>query len=335
MILFHGESKNAAFWFAAEEYIMRILRPCEPVIMLWSTDDTIMVGAHQVAEAECDLAYASSAGIEIVRRSSGGGAIFTDKGTVQYTVILPYKEGDDPASVSREWIAAPVIAALDSYSAPASHEGRNDIIIDGKKVSGLAQYISGGYICSHCSILFRTDLEKLTSCLSTDRSKFTTKAITSVRARVANISDYIAEHDISRFCDALVLYAARPGTSLRYEPPQKRAYSITETAQIESIMRDKYLNPEWTFGREPAFTFTNAKRFPGGHIEVFLDVKGGVIQNARINGDFLALLSVSEIETKLMGVPHRAEALAEALRPIDVKAYLGSLDSNDLLEVLL
>ena len=328
MILFDNESTSAAFWFAAEEYILKVLRPDEPVLMLWNTDDTIMIGANQIAEAECDTTYARSSEIEVVRRSSGGGAIFTDRGTLQYTVILPCVEGDDPALTVRAWLAEPIIAALGRYGVSASLEGRNDVVIEGKKISGMAQYIREGYVCSHCSLLFSTDLEKLTRSLSVDREKFKTKAIASTRARVANISDHIDEKDLQSFRNALI-------TSATQKVSSRAGFSEAESAAIAEIMREKYLNPEWTYGREPAFTFTNAKRFPGGRIEAFLDVKGGIIKEARISGDFLSLLPVAELEEKLKGVPHRADALTETLKTIDVQACLGSLGAPELLEVLL
>ena len=329
MILFENDSKNAAFRFAAEEYIMRELRPDEPALMLWSTDDTVMVGANQVIEKECDLSYMESAGIEVVRRSSGGGTIFTDRGTLQITVILPYEGSFDTKAAAREWIADPVISALESCGVSASFEGRNDIKIDGEKISGIAQYVQGGYILSHCSLLYRTDLGKLARCLAADESKFSTKAVASVRMPVANISEYINEEDTEKFFTALSDEYSRKGEM------QSRGFTRDELAGIETLIWEKYLNPEWLFGREPAFTFTNAKRFPGGRIEVFLDVRNGVIRDAGITGDFLSLIPASELAEKLINVQHRADALAEALETIDAGAYLGSLGNAELLEVLL
>ena len=341
MILFEHDSKCAAYWFAAEEYIMKVLRPVEPVLMLWSTEDTIMVGANQVVRAECDVAYARSNGIKIVRRSSGGGAIFTDSGTLQMTVILPYlgwpqdfapNDDEDPhndaidaGTIARDWLASPIINTLAFYGAKAMIEGRNDITIDGKKISGIAQYIKGGYILSHCSLLFHTDLEKLAKCLTADREKFTTKALASVRARVTNVAGFIEESNMKNFCNTLIETSGA----------RRVKFESGAVSAIDTIMREKYLNPDWTFGREPAFTFTNAKRFSGGRVEVFLDVKGGVIKEAHISGDFLSLLPVCELEAKLTGVAHRADALAEMLQTIDVRACLGSLSAAELLEVLL
>jgi len=329
MILFKSESKSAAFYFAAEEYIMRFLRPDEPVLMLWSTGDTIMIGANQIAEAESDSAYAKSEEIEIVRRASGGGTIFTDEGTLQFTIILRHEAESDHRALVHEWLTGPVVETLARYGVSASPEGRNDIVIDGKKISGVAQCVRYGYICSHGSLLFNTDLEKLTRSLTVDRTKFETKAIASVHARVANISGYIEEKDLICFRDALT------DTYKQMKECQTRSFDPEALEQIEKIMGDKFANPEWTYGREPAYTYSNKKRFPGGLIEVFLDIKGGEIRDARINGDFLSLLPVEELEIILKGIPYREDALKEVLGTIDVNAYLGSLDAAELLEVLL
>jgi len=328
MILYYNDSNKAAFWFAAEEYIMREMKPDEPVLMLWSTEDTVMAGANQVIEAECDVDYTQSEGIEVIRRSSGGGAIFTDEGTLQVTVILPY-EDNGPKSVARKWIVDPVVAALAGCGVSAYAKGRNDILIDGKKVSGIAQYISDGYICSHCSLLLQTDLTKLAKSLTTDRAKFTTKAVPSEGSSVANIIEYIPGKDIQSFFSALAKSYGRE------EEIENCAFDDDEIDQIETIMWDKYLDPGWLFGREPAFTFTNKKTFPGGTIEVFLDVKGGIINEAKITGDFLALLPISELEQKLVGTAHRADSLSEVLDAVNLKLYLGKIKASDFLEVLL
>ena len=235
---------------------------------------------------------------------------------------------NDHKAIAKEWIARPVIDTLAGYGVSAALKGRNDIVIDGRKISGLAQYIKDGYICSHCSLLFRTDLEKLERCLTVDKSKYTTKAITSVRSRVANISDHITGQDMQSFRKTFLASANQQGVSCMN-------FSEDESEVIAAIMRDKYLNPEWTYGREPAFTFTKRKRFPGGLLEVFLDVKGGVIREARIKGDFLSLIPVAGLEAGLEGVPHREEVLTETLKAIDVNSYLGSLGSSELLETLI
>ena len=349
MIYFEYDQPKAASFFAAEEYVMQTIQPSEAALLLWRIDDTVVIGANQIAKAECDLAYAKAAGITIARRPSGGGAIFADRGTLEYTIILPYgesapaveqnhrlsksedvtaKASADPKSFVQDWLAGPVIETIARFGAKASLEGRNDILIDGKKVSGVSQYVRNGYICSHGTLLFDADMEKLARVLTVDREKIETKAIASVRSRVTNISDHIGEKGFERFREVLIeCYGAKGGLS-------RRKFEPGELARIDEITRGRYDTPEWNFGREPAFTFTNRKRFPGGTIEVFLDIKGGEIRDARIAGDFLALRPVAELEEALRGTPHREDAVLEALRMTDVSACLGSLGEQELLGVL-
>jgi lipoate-protein ligase A len=338
-----------------------------------------MIGANQIVKAEIDEAYANEAGICIVRRPSGGGAIFTDEGTLQYTVILPYDEKSpynkklpfdersqhdnksqhdekslcdgkptydekqteaDPKACMREWLAEPLIETLAKLGVRASLEGRNDVTIDGKKISGLAQHVKSGYICSHGSLLFNTDLEKLARVLTVDKEKITSKAIASVNARVTKISEHIditkyttettgsaCEKDLQVFRESFVESYCQ-----RYN---RKEFTKTQLEKIKEIMQERYCSDSWTYGREPAFTYTNKKRFPGGQVEVFLDIKGNVIRSAVIKGDFLALRPVSEIEEGLAGTPHKEEALREALHSLDIKRILGSITEDELLITLI
>jgi len=331
MILFESDRTDAAFYLAAEEYIMRDIKPEVPALILWIIDDTVVIGANQVVKAEVDEAYAAGAGIAIARRPSGGGAIFADKGGIQFTVILPYDEGGinpDPGAHMREWLAEPLIETIGGFGVKASLVGRNDVSIDGKKVSGLSQFVKYGYICSHGTLIFSTDMEKLARVLTVDSEKIASKAVASVRKRVTSISEHIPVKDVRVFREALIESYGKN------EAVSRRGFTADELARIEKIRLGKYGSPEWIYGHEPAFTYTSGKRFPGGRIDAFLDVKGGVIQNAVIRGDFLALKPVAEIEEGLAGVPHREEALREALRGLGVKSVLGSLTEDELLEVL-
>ena len=335
MILFENDSRSAAFFFAAEEYIMCVLKPQVPALMLWITNDVVMLGVNQIAKAECDLAYASEAGIEVVRRPSGGGTIFTDCGTLQYTVIVPYSDKTDVKDVVRDWLVEPLTHTLTNYGITSSYEGRNDVVIDGRKISGTAQHIREGYICSHGSLLFNTNLERLARVLTVDREKIQTKAVASVSARVTKIIDHISAE--KRGASPAALHEFKEAFIESYgekNPVLRRSFTPEELREIEKTKSARYASSEWTFGRDPAFTFTNKKRFPGGGLEVFLDVKGGVIQSVKITGDFLALRPIEEIEKSLNGVPHKEESLAAALRSFDVSAVLGSITNEELLSVL-
>jgi lipoate-protein ligase A len=324
LLYIEPESVDAAFHFAAEEYCMRRFYD-EPVWMLWQADKCAMLGSNQIANAEIDLRAAEREGVRIVRRASGGGTIFADLGTLLYTVILPYN-GDDVKRLERLFVAGPVVRALNEMGIDAQAEGRNDISVKGKKISGLAQYLSRNRLCTHGSLLYDTDLDALSRILRPDEEKIRSKALRSARGRVANIASYME----------------RPGSihafwsDLRqkiFVAHDMQEYKLTEPdiAEIQDIRSKKYASPDWTFGRAPRFSFHNRKRFPLGGVEVFLDVKEGIVETCEIRGDFLGVAPIRALEERLEARPYRLEALKEALECVDLSPLLGGITKEQLL----
>jgi lipoate-protein ligase A len=330
------------------------MKPASPALMLWRTDRTVMIGANQIAEIEADLPYAAASGIAVVRRSSGGGAIYTDPGTLLYTIILPFTERTDTKAVIADYLAGPAIEALGRMGVAASLEGRNDILVGGKKISGIAQYIRHGYLCSHGSLLYDADLAELARVLTADDEKIVSKALRSIKSRVTNIAwrlpgaDESPEGASGRAVPGaeearLGGIPARPDI-LAFRDKLRESwdgafglepYKFTEDdlASIDRIRTEKYASDAWTFGRAPRYSYHASKRFPGGGVAVFADVKGGVIERVKITGDFLALRPVSDLEEKFVGAPFRAEELADVVTESDVIGALGSVTKDELLSV--
>jgi lipoate-protein ligase A len=326
---------DCAFHFAAEEFVMERLKPDEPVLMLWRTDMTAMIGANQIAETEADLRYAKARGIAVVRRSSGGGAIYTDPGVLLYTIILPFTDETDTKAVIADYLAGPAIEALRRMGVAASLEGRNDILVEGKKISGIAQYVRHGYLCSHGSLLFNADLAELARVLTADDEKIVSKALRSVRSRVTNIAEHLPgglPADISASDTLTFMKNLRESWRDEFGLTE---YEFTEDdeREIRKIREGKYASKEWTRGRTPKYSYRNSKRFPGGGVKVFVGVKGGAIEDIRITGDFLSLRPVADIEQKLIGVPFDAKALAGAISGDDVSLALGSITKDELLSL--
>jgi lipoate-protein ligase A len=348
---------DCAFHFAAEEFVMERIKPDSPVLMLWRTDMTVMIGANQVAETEADLLYAKVRGISVVRRSSGGGAIYTDPGVLLYTIILPFTDETDTKAVIADYLANPVIEALWRMGVTASLEGRNDILVEGRKISGIAQYIRKGYLCSHGSLLFNANLAELARVLTADDEKIVSKALRSVRSRVTNIAEHLpadrpagtpasgADHPAGTPAAGANRPAGTPAADILAFMKNLREswrdrfglteYEFTESdvSAIEKIREGKYASKEWTLGRAPRYSYRNSKRFPGGGVKVFAEVRGGVIEDMRITGDFLSLRPVAVLEEKFIGVPFNAEALAGAVSENDVRRALGSITKEELLSV--
>jgi lipoate-protein ligase A len=339
MIYIEPKSTDCAFHFSAEEYVMEMMKPKEPVLMLWRTERTVMIGANQIAEAEADLAYAKERGVAVVRRSSGGGAIYTDPGVLLYTIILPFTDSTDTKTVISDYLAGPATEALRRMGISASLEGRNDIIVGDKKISGIAQYIRHGYLCSHGSLLFDADLTELSRVLTADDEKIAAKALRSVRSRVTNIAEHLPEEKRAggigngALTDVLTFMK---GLRERWDAEfglTEYHLSAEDIAAIEDIRMKKYASWKWTFGHAPRYSYRNSKRFPGGGVEVFAEVKGGVIERIKMAGDFLALRPLSDIEDKLEGVPFQSEAIDAAISERDVRTALGSVTKAELMSV--
>jgi lipoate-protein ligase A len=210
-------------------------------------------------------------------------------------------------------------------------EGRNDITAEGRKFSGLAQYAVKNKLCSHGSLLYNSDLDMLARLLNPDPEKIISKAVSSVKSRVVNISKYF-NPKIST--DE---FLARLKSNLFEETETKTEnYEFTEhdIKQINIIRSEKYANPDWTNGASPKFSFHGAKRFPAGKIEVFLDVERGIIKPCKIFGDFLGIYPVESLEEKLINQPHEFGILSDILAKTDLRFYFGGIKPEELLECL-
>jgi len=297
--------------------------------MIWQADNTAMLGSYQVAQAEISIPYAKEAGIHVVRRQSGGGTIFTDMGTLLYTLILP-QTGEDTREILRETFAGPMVRALNKLGIPAKLEGRNDLLVDGKKVCGIAQFVRNGRVCTHGSLLFDTDLDMLARVLQVDPEKIQSKAIASVRSRVTNMREHMPRPVSTGEFWALL------EEQLAEEWPGMKPCTLTEADRraIEGIYAEKFGNPAWTEGRTPRFTFRNSCRFPAGKVEVFLDIAKGTITECSICGDFLGTIPIRGLEEALENVAFQPESVAAALADIDATPYLGEITKDQLLSCL-
>ena len=326
MVYIENASKDAAFHFSVEEYVVRHFPWNEPVMMIWQAHNCAMLGSNQIAEAELDMSYAEQEGLQIVRRSSGGGTIFTDAGTFLYTMILPCTDENSPEAV-RRIVAGPIVRALNDMGVPAKIEGRNDIHVgEKKKIGGMAQYVRHGRICTHGSLLYDEDLEKLTRAIRADDEKIRSKALKSVRSRVTNIKEYMPqEYSTQEFLEILKqkLFCNR----------QIREHILTkeELAEIDRIYQDRYSNPAWTIGRAPKFSLHNSKLFEGGRLDVYFEVDKGIVLSCSIHGDFLGIASMRDLEEVFVGKPFKTQAFEEATAGVPIQHYLGGITKDEFL----
>ncbi|AIS51450.1 lipoate-protein ligase LplJ [Thermoanaerobacter kivui] len=325
MLYIYNKNTNPYFNLAAEEYILKEFK--DECFMLWRNGPSIIVGKNQNTLAEINLDYVREHKIPIVRRLSGGGAVFHDLGNLNFTFIV----NDDVSSFSDfRRFTQPIIDVLRKLSVNAEFSGRNDLTIDGKKFSGNAQYYYKNRILHHGTLLFSSSITDLSAALKVRPIKFEDKGVKSVSKRVTNISEHLKEPiTIEQFIDLIMNH-------IREQSGGNELYEFTQedVEKIEKLVREKYSTWEWNFGTSPDYSFKNEKKFAGGTVEVNLNVEKGIIKDIKIYGDFFGKYDVSELENLLKGVKHSEEEIRKVLSNIDINDYFASITVDNLIEVM-
>lgn len=327
MIYLETNSLDPTFNLALEEAAQEWDQP-EDIMMLWQNQNAIIVGRYQNSEKEVNFDAANQIGAKVVRRSSGGGTVYHDMGNLNYTFIRPI---DYTKKLDMSLLSKPMEEALNYMGIPALAQGRNDITLEGKKISGTAQRIHNKRLMHHGTLLFDTDLDVLQSVLNVNPSKIISKGISSVRSRVTNIREHVSPRefpDMQTFWKRLVDAFSKEGPLTRVEVPAHlldRARFLQET---------KYSTWEWNFGHAPAFEYHETKRFPGGNLEVDLNVENGRISACRICGDFMGLVELDDLQQSLIGVKYDPASVLEVLSGQDLSLYLGSITAQEVVECM-
>ena len=313
------------FNLAAEEYVLKNFT--EDCFMLWRNAPSVIVGRHQNTLAEINPDYVKQNKIKIVRRLSGGGAVFHDLGNINFTFVENVRNNQP---INFQKYTQPIIAVLRSLNIDARFEGRNDLVIGGKKFSGNAEHVFCGRVLHHGTLLYASELADLSGALNVNSTKFTDKAVKSVRSRVTNISSHLKEPlEPETFRTMLLDYMID-------NYPDCRLYSYTDAdiAAISTLRDEKYTTWEWNFGQSPDYNMVNNLRTGGGLLEVHLDVQNGIINHVRIFGDFFHIGDMTELEQSLAGTPHNEINIRRKLAQTHLSDYLVNISADELLHVL-
>ena len=325
MIFFVSKSSDPYFNLALEEIFLREYE--DEVFMLWQNDNTIVVGKNQNTLSEINSDYVKKMGIRVVRRITGGGAVYHDMGNINFTYITK-QDGEWEADFSR--FAKPIVSALRKIGLDAEVSGRNDILISGRKISGNAQTVIDGRILHHGTLLFNTDVSVLSSALVPDPEKIRSKGIKSVSSRIANISELLGREvtaeEISNLivCEVKTHYGAK-----------EYFLSDEEINRAEKLADEKYRTWDWNYGYSPKYSFEKKKYFAGGCVKVLLDVSEGRITSVKFFGDFFGISDIGEIEEALRGTFHRKEDIKEILSKFNLNNYFGKISVDEITEVFL
>jgi lipoate-protein ligase A len=317
---------NPYFNLATEEYLLKQFD--EDIFMLWRDEPCIVVGQNQNTLSEINLDYVREHSIPVVRRLSGGGAVFHDLGNLNFTFI---SHDDGKSFTDFKKFTQPILQVLSKLSINAEFTGRNDLTIDGKKFSGNAQYNYKGRVLHHGTLLFSSDIVDISSALKVKPSKFEGKSVKSVASHVTNISEHLKEPlTIVEFREMIMKHIMDTNNC-------SKLYELTEKdiENINTLVHDKYSTWEWNFGNSPKYGFENAVKYPGGNVEFSLNVERGIIKDIKIYGDFFGKCDISDIENALTGVKHSEEGIVKALSKFDIQNYFTGIDIKILIKGLL
>ena len=320
------DSTDAAFNFALEYYLASEKRfPGKTVVLIWRTAPTVMVGRFQNTFAEVNRVYTEKKNITVVRRMSGGGTIYTDFGAWQYSFITA--AGGKAADMKR--LAAPVVEALRKLGVSAEFSGRNDILIEGRKVSGTAQYRKKGAVVHHGSLLYASDLDEIARSTNVNSEKLKAKGIRSVRQRVGNISDYLPQPmSMTAFKETLIETFVK-------DPSQIVTLSREDILRVHQIADEIFSDWDFIYGSNPAFDRERTVRTGEGIATFQISVEKGLISSLHIFGDFLEDPHLAWMEELLTGCRYEKQAVCDRLTASMGGQYFLGLSSTQLTEVIL
>lgn len=319
---------DPAWNLAAEQYVFDALSRDRTYFMLWQNDNAIIIGKHQNAAAEINQQFVRENGVRVVRRLSGGGAVYHDMGNLNFTFIA---DAGDMESINFKLFCQPVVAALAALGVTAEVNGRNDMTIDGQKFSGNSQYLKEGRVMHHGTIMFDSDLDRVAQALHVDQEKIAAKGVVSVRSRVTTVRQHMPHPvELEEFRRVLL------DNILAQQPGEEYIFTEADKAQIARLREQRYATWEWNYGQSRECEMTKKKRFPAcGGVETHLSTDHGVIEHIAFTGDFFSVVEPEVLAKKLVGVRLEEQNLREALAQEDAGRYFSGLKNEELIELLL
>lgn len=322
------KTTNPAFNLALEQYAFDNLPRDRSWFLLWQNHNTVVIGRHQNTLAEINEEAVRERGVTVVRRLSGGGAVYHDLGNLNFTFIQDAARG---GQLDMSLFCRPVAQALRAMGVEAQVNGRNDITIDGQKFSGNSQYVREGRVMHHGTIMYSSDLDAVGRVLRVDPEKIRAKGVRSVRSRVTTVQSHMPRPL------PLEQFKARLLEEISRERPME-PYTLTRSdiAAVEAIKQSRYDRWEWNYGVSPPCDLLRRRRVEGcGLVEAHIRLVEGCIAGISFFGDFFSAAEPEELAARLRGCPLREEELRKRLKGADVSRYFAGLTRDAFLGILL
>lgn len=322
MLCIQDHHTDPYFNLAAEEYVLKNFS--EDCFMLWRNAPSIIVGKHQNTLAEINIDYVKQNEIKVVRRLSGGGAVFHDLGNLNFTFIV---SGEDGNLVDFRRFTKPILEVLQKLGVEARFEGRNDLTINGLKFSGNAEHVYRNRTLHHGTLLFSAVMTDLAQALKVNPLKFTDKAVKSVRSRVTNISEHLTQPMTVEVFSDMIMDHIRSN----YGGNQLYSYTVADREAIEKLRDEKYSQWDWNFGYSPRYQFEKGVRTNGGNLEVHLNAEHGIMTELKIYGDFFHRYDIVDIEQALIGLRHDPDIIRERLKGLHFDDYFKNMGIEEFI----
>lgn len=327
MIYLEPLSNDPSYNIAFEEFAFKEIANRDNVFILWINQPCIVVGKNQNTVEEINQKYCDEKGIKIVRRISGGGAVYHDYNNLNYTIIA---NEESEANFDFKSLSQPVIETLAQMGVKAEFTGRNDLVIGDQKFCGNAQYIKKNRVMHHGCILFDTDVSVLVEALKVSMDKIESKGKKSVRSRVTNIKPHLKDQSIT-VQDFKKLLKDYMNKHYNMEDYILTSEEEAEVRKIKAVRNDSW---DWVYGENPEFTMKRNRRLLTGKVEVNLLVKDNVIENVKFYGDFFGVQDVAELADKLKGLKYERKAISDILDKIDINSYFMGVSKEEALDII-
>ena len=322
-----NNSHNPAYNVALEAYAFRELLAEDELFILWINEPTIVIGKHQNAIEEINKTYTDEHGIHVVRRLSGGGAVYHDLNNLNYTII---SNKSQEGAFDFKTFSQPVIETLADLGVTATFTGRNDLEIDGKKFCGNAQAYYKGRMMHHGCLLFDVDMTVLGNALQVSKDKIESKGVKSVRARVTNILDELPEKmTVEAFSNQLLNKMKES-----YPDMTEYVFSDDDLKNIQALADQQFGTWDWTYGEAPEYTIKRSVRYPAGKITTYANVEKSVIKGMKLHGDFFGIKDVADIEQALIGLRYEYPDVLAKLQTIDTTQYFTNITPQEIAKAI-